>query len=157
MINQKQLTEFLVKAKKATYASGDEKLERKEDDKSKTLVFEEGDWKYHDNYFGGDPFGGREVVFFKNQPVYMMVYYGRMDDSVPDIHAVSKVIKGALSLITADAPFRGPKRHEVDDLLYTNDWTGDVSNFSGEESITENNKEIYQAKYSGGLVDQRKE
>ncbi|HNY04800.1 MAG TPA: hypothetical protein PKI92_03540, partial [Candidatus Woesebacteria bacterium] len=75
MLDIKNLREFLVKAKKSTYASGDASKEIVELDKSTTLIFEEGDFKYHDNYFGGEPYGGREVVFFKGEPVYIMVYY----------------------------------------------------------------------------------
>ncbi|GHV24908.1 hypothetical protein FACS1894176_02220 [Bacteroidia bacterium] len=52
MINLSELCRFLTKAKKATYASGDSTKKIKESDFSTTLLFEEGDWKYHDNYFG---------------------------------------------------------------------------------------------------------
>ncbi len=58
MVEIKNLCNFLVKAKKAIYASGDENTKIKESDKSTTLIFEEGDFKYHDNYFGGEPYGG---------------------------------------------------------------------------------------------------
>ena len=76
MINLNELRAFLVKAKKATYASGDDSAKIIEKDKSTTLIFEDGDWKYHDNYFGGEPYGGREVVLFQGNPVYIMTYYG---------------------------------------------------------------------------------
>ena len=78
MFDLKQLCEFLVQAKKSTYALGDDSIKIKESDGSTSLIFEKGDWKYHDNYFGGEPYGGREVVFFKNKPVYIMVYYGQI-------------------------------------------------------------------------------
>ena len=78
MINTKELIEFLDKANKVGYANIFAK-KIKEKDKSKTIIFKEGDWLFHDNYFGGEPYGGRGVVFFKKYPVYMMVYYGYVD------------------------------------------------------------------------------
>lgn len=157
MFDKKEICKFLVKAKKATYASGDEAKKIINDDKSTTLVFEDGDWKYHDNYFGGEPYGGREVVFFKNEPIYMMVYYGKVDESVSDFGAVYGILQKALSLIPEDYPFRGPKEHIQGDLQYTNNFIGEIDDFSGEEKISQSGKEIYSAKYIGGLVDQRKE
>ena len=62
------------------------------EDKSTTLIFESGDWKYHDNYFGGEPYGGREVVFFKGEPIYIMVYYGVVDESVSDHNKVYGIL-----------------------------------------------------------------
>lgn len=53
MINQKQLCEFLVKAKKAGYASGNNTNKTKEKNKSKTITCKNGDWLYYDNYFVG--------------------------------------------------------------------------------------------------------
>jgi hypothetical protein len=58
MFNKENLCKFLVKAKKTTYASGDDNKNIKEKDGSTTLIFEDGDFKYQDNYFGGEPYGG---------------------------------------------------------------------------------------------------
>lgn len=158
MIDLNELCKFLVKAKKATYASGDVARKIIENDKSTTLIFENGDWRYHDNYFGGEPYGGREVVFFKDQPVYMMVYYGWVNESMDDFKSTYSVLQGALSLIPGDKPFRGPNKFEKDGFVYENNYEGEVDNFFGEEVIfNENGKEIYKAKYIGGLIDQRKE
>jgi hypothetical protein len=158
MINPNELCKFLVKAKKSTYASGDTAKKVIESDKSTTLVFEDGDWKYHDNYFGGEPYGGREVVFFKNLPVYMMVYYGQVIEGVSDIQSVYKILQSALANIPADKPFRGPKQYSLDGNEYINIFEGEIESFSGEEIIKlVDGKEVYKAMYVGGLVDKRKE
>jgi|TARA_Y100000310_G_scaffold55491_1_gene50864 hypothetical protein len=157
MIDETRLCKFLAKAKKATYAAGDSAKKIAENDKSTTLVFEDGDLKYHDNYFGGEPFGGREVVFHKNEPIYIMVYYGLVDESTPDFKAVYKFLQKALLLIPEDRPFRGPDKFTENDLTYTNSCTGEIGNFFGEETIMRAGKEIYKARYSGGFVDIRKE
>jgi len=157
MIDKKRLCKFLVYAKKSTYAAGETAKKVVEDDKSTTLIFEDGDLKYHDNYFGGEPFGGREVVFLQNQPIYIMTYYGLVDGSVSDFEAVYNVLQKALSLIPEDYPFRGPKEHTVGDFTYKNTFTGEIDNFFGEEIISHAGKEIYKARYIGGFVDIRKE
>jgi len=155
MINKNELCKFLVKAKKATYASGDDAKKIIGDDKSTTIVFEDGDWKYHDNYFGGEPFGGREVVFFQDQPVYIMVYYGKVAESISNFKVVYKILQKALSLIPEDKPFRGPREYHEDNFSYINSFTGEVNNFFGKEIIKEGEKEVYKAIYSGGFVNQR--
>lgn len=156
MFNTKELCKFLVKAKKSTYASGDNSRKIIESDKSTTLIFEDGDFKYHDNYFGGEPYGGREVVFLKNQVVYIMVYYGWVYENINNFSEVYNVLQGALSLIPEEYPYRGPKEYISGDYVYSNNFIGEVDNFGGEEVITFNGKEVYRAKYMGGLVDKRK-
>jgi len=135
MINIQDLCKFLVKAKKSTYASGDESKKIIEKDKSTTLIFENGDWKYHDNYFGGEPYGGREIIFYKGEPVYIMTYYGRVYESVVDLKGVYKTLQQALTLIPEDNPYRGPKEFNEGNYTYSNDFVGDVDNFFGEEII----------------------
>ena len=158
MIDLKELCKFLVKAKKSTYAAGDIAKKIVGIDKSTTLIYEDSDWRYHDNYFGGEPYGGREVVFFKNLPVYVMVYYGWVNKSAIDFKAVYKILQGALNLIPEDKPFRGPKKYNEDSFEYANVFEGEIDNFFGEEIITsKDGKEIYKAKYIGGLIDQQKE
>ena len=155
-MNTKKLCQFLVTAKKQSYAAGDKAVKTVEKDKSTTITFEQGDWKYHDNYFGGEPFAGREVVFFQGQPVYIMVYYGWVDKSVTDFSQVYGVLQKALSQIPEDKPFRGPKQMADGDFSYRNNFSGQVDNFSGQETITRDNQVIFTTKYIGGLVDQRR-
>lgn len=155
MLNLDELKSFLVKAKKATYASGDESAKIIGEDKSTTLIFENGDWKYHDNYFGGEPYGGREVVFFQGKPVYIMTYYGWVDEKVTEVKEVYKTLQEALRLIPEDKPYRGPTEYSQGSYSYINHFEGEIDNFSGEEVIKLGDTEVYKAKYMGGLVDQR--
>jgi hypothetical protein len=154
MIDLNELRRFLVKAKKSTYASGNESIKTKENDNSTTLVFVDGDFKYHDNYFGGEPYGGREVVFYQGAPVYMMVYYGFVTKDASDVNNVYSVLQKALSLIPEDHPYRGPTKFKEGDYQYSNEYKGEVDSFSGQELIEHNGKIIYEASYIGGLVDQ---
>lgn len=157
MIDKQRLCKFLSDAKKLTYAAGETAKKIVEADKSTTLIFEDGDLKYHDNYFGGEPFGGREVVFLQNKPIYIMTYYGLVNESVSDFETVYKVLQKALSLIPEDYPFRGPNEYSENGLTYKNSHNGEIDNFFGEEIISSSQgKEIYKAKYIGGFVCQRK-
>lgn len=153
MVDLEQLRLFLLESNKAGYAGGEEKKWIKEPNGSTTIPFESGKWKMNDNFFGGEPYGGRIIVSYDGKPVWMMVYYGWVEQGVtPSV--VYAVLRSALMEMPENAPFRGPKQTEKDDCIYTNNWHGDVARYSGEEKITQNGKQIYTARYMGGLVDQ---
>lgn len=155
-MNLTELKEFLVASNKAGYAGGEQKKWIKEADGSTTIPFEKGEWRSNDNYFGGEPYGGRIVVFHKDQPVWMMVYYGFVAEGI-GADPVYGILRNALMRMPEEAPFRGPGEYEEGDLTYLNNWTGDVDKYSGEEQIVDKNKGlVYKANYFGGLVDQRK-
>lgn len=158
MLNQQELIKFIGEANKAGYASGDENSLINENDNSKTIVYESSDFRFHDNYFGGEPYGGREVVFYENKPVFIMVYYGRISDKNIDKKIIYSFLQNALKLFPEDKPFRGPEQYEeiVDGkkLEYKNNWSGEIDYFSGNETISVDEVQVYDAKYSGGLVDQ---
>src|SRR5687767_7405866 len=99
---------FLVKSNNAGYAEGDEKAWTKEADGSWTIAYEEGRWRSHDNFFGGEPYGGRTVVFHDEVPVWMLVYCGWVDES-SDPKRLYDVLKNALKEMPKEAPLRGPR------------------------------------------------
>jgi hypothetical protein len=146
----KDLIGFLIKAKKSGYASYSNQI--KEADGSFSTRFEEGDFKFHDNFFGGEPFAGREVVWYKNKPYWMVVYYGA--DTTGKEEAIPTLTK-ALSNMPDDFPTRGPKKLTNGEFEYENKWTGDIEKFYGEETIGKKGKQIYKANYMGGLVNLR--
>jgi len=79
-MNKEVLRQFLVDSNKAGYAGGDEKKWIKESNGSTTIPFEKGEWQSDDNFYGGEPYGGRVVVFYKDKPHWMMVYYGWVEE-----------------------------------------------------------------------------
>jgi len=149
-MNFNDLKTFLIAAKKRGYASNGELSAVKEEDGSKSTRYEQGVWKFHDNWFGGEPFGGREVVFYKKIPYWLMVYYG--SESKKTENLIIFLIK-ALRVIPKEMPIRGPKTFEEKAFLYKNLWEGTIDKFIGKETIYCNGKEVYQAKYIGGLID----
>jgi len=147
-MNKKVLIDFLIKAKKRGYAAGNE---TKEPDGSYSARLEEEDFKYHDNWFGAETFGGREAVFYKNKPCWMMVFFGSGKEfAIP-------TLKKALLSAPNDFPARGPRELEDGSFKYKNVWQGDIEKFSGEEEIIKNGKIVYNAKYIGGLINKEYE
>ncbi len=153
-MNKKALTQFLIDSNKAGYATGEEKKWIKEKDGSTTIPFEKGAWRSHDNFFGGEPYGGRIVVSHESKPVWIMVYYGWVADDA-NADSVYKVLRRALSAMPEKAPFRGPREFTQGEFAYTNKWEGDLERYSGAEQITQGKKVVYKADYRGGFVDQR--
>ena len=151
-----ELKKFLALANKTGYASGNRKSLTKEKNHSTSISFKSDVWEFYDNYFGGEPYGGREVIFYKGQPVWMMVYYGSVDNSIKP-EKIYPFLQKALGLFPKDYPYRGPAVFEEDGYIYKNNWSGEIDNFSGKETIINDNKEIYSASYIGGFIDQRKE
>ncbi len=150
---EKELKLFLVEANKTTYASGDESIAKHEPDGSTTLEYKQGDWSYHDNYFGGEPYGGRIVLSYDKKPVYMMLYYGRITDASVESGLIYKFLREALRLVPNDKPYRGPDEYVNGDFRYINKVAGDVDEFYGQEAILHNGAKIYHATYFGGYVD----
>lgn len=146
------LKQFIHDASRATYASGDESIKVKQPDGSTTIEYREDDWVFHDNYFGGEPYGGREVVFYQGKAMWMMVYYGFVHIEIGNAE-VYGVLMEALRHTTVEAPYRGPKLFEKDNWRYENKLEGEVGNFHGTEKIYRDGQCVYEASYIGGLVD----
>lgn len=146
------LKEFILLASRATYASGDDSIRKKQSDGSTTIEFVDGRYKFHDNYFGGEPYGGREVVFLNDKAIWMMVYYGvvHIKNSNAEVYGF---LTESLRNTTVEAPYRGPALFEKDNWKYENALTGEVENFSGTEKIYRDGECVYEASYIGGLVD----
>lgn len=148
------LRRFILQANKSGYTSGKEKQWIKEKNKSTTILFNQGPWKMNDNFFGGEPYGGRIIISYNNKPYWIMVYYGWVIKGInPD--DIYPFLRKALAAMPEDYPYRGPKELKEGKFIYKNQWQGNLDNYNGEELIFRDKKEVYRAKYMGGLVDQR--
>ncbi len=148
-----RLGAFLLKASTKGYATGESVIKKSADGSYYTQYFA-GEFRLHDSWFGGEPFGGREVVFFKGKPHWIMVYYGLDSGKAKGLIGFLKL---ALARPPKELPVRGPKQLKNGDFRYINTWKGNLQNFKGEEKIFYKNKEVYRAMYLGGLVDQRRD
>ena len=152
-VNTVQLIDFLIKAKKNTYAGAGDNISLPSPfSASKMLVFEEDHLNYRDIYFGTRQFSGQEAVSLTEHVLWSMTYSGK---SMPggDLQEIYDFLRQALLLIPADAPFRGPKELFGNaGLHYRNSYSGDIGFFSGEESICREGVLLYKLHYTGGWV-----
>ena len=143
----KQLVDFLIRAKQATYAGkGAETASSRV--KSHDLVFKEGEYMYYDTYLGGDKFAGEEALWISEVPYWSMNYVGRVtgDDFSGDF------LKEALLRVPEDKPFRGPEEYSEGDYTYKCSIEGDYEWFQGKEIITLKGEQIYECYFHGGLI-----
>jgi len=153
-MNVQNLQQFLIDSNAAGYAGGEEKKWIKEPNGSTTIPFILGEFSSHDNFFGGEPYGGRVIVSYKQKPVWMMVYYGWVTKGI-DTAIIYPILRTALKNMPKEAPFRGPRELSIEEYVYKNTWTGIIEQYSGEECIIQGDTLLYTANYMGGLVDTR--
>lgn len=152
MFDLHQLNAFIVRAKAATYV-GDGEHTAPSRSGSHDLRFAEGEWAYHDSYFGGTDFIGEEVVYFAGKPVWAMNYYGRIlrDDLLTAAQA-GQMIKASLSRMYAEERFLGGFEYMENDLTYMDTSDGSAASFRGREIIRRGPETAYELMYHGGLI-----
>jgi len=150
--NQYKLRDFLVIAKKATYAKSGEGGERRLSDGTKEFIFKKGLYTYRDRYFGSNPFIGQEIVFYNKKTIWGMNYCGRVTNNTIDSHEVYSFLKKVLQKVTKQSPYRGPKRLVFGQWRYSCTVKGSTGDFSGQEAIFCNKKKVYELLFHGGEI-----
>lgn len=146
------LNEIVVAAKAATYVGGGVKAGASRTG-SHDLAWSQGHWRYLDSYFGGTDFLGQEVVWFKDEPVWAMNYYGYIVlPELIDGQRAGETIKAALSAMYAEGRFLGGFQWSGVHGTYIDRSTGDVAHFHGREVIMVEGREAYALDYFGGLM-----
>ena len=147
---------FLIKAKKNGYASqGDNTSIEPLIPGTKQLEYKEGDFFYRDIYVGMSYFVGQEIVYFKNKIIWSMCYAGGIEKNnieQSDIIQIYEFLRVALSKVSKDNIFRGPKIVKDNNKEYINESNGTLELFTGSEYIKMNGKRVYQLQYNGGLI-----
>jgi hypothetical protein len=146
------LNQFIVSAKRTTYVGGGAKLLPYRLG-SRDLQYQEGEWAYHDSYFGESDFLGQEIVYYQTKPVWGMNYYGRL--LRPDLataEQMGRMIMTSLSKMYQENRFLGGFEHIEGSFKYVDSSNGDVSAFHGTELIYLNDELVYQLVYHGGLI-----
>ncbi len=147
------LKKYMVKAQ-APHAFGTAEVTKDADNGAWIIAHTDGDWSLKDSFYGGQPYGGQETIFYKGKAVWIMVYYGRVYDTKLSANDVYDFLRKALQHPPKARPYRGPASFTEANLTYKNISQGEIDEFSGEEMILEGGTEIYSAVYFGGLVDQ---
>ena len=152
----KELREFLIEAKKNTYANATVKKKLSSRVGSNDYEYSNDEMIYHDTYFGGTQFIGEEVVYAagSEKPVWGMNYYGVTLNYELSEEAVDKTLRPALMMVGQDdvIPVRGPKLFENGEYRYTFEAEGDLDCFNGLEQIYKDDKKIYELRCCGGKI-----
>jgi len=142
-----KIINFLIRAKKATYAGKGAETESSRPD-SHDLQYCEGSLKYIDTYLGGEQFAGEEALWENNIPFWSMNYMGRVING----GILGDFLKEALMHVPVDMPYRGPARYENGDYLYTCSVDGDFDWFTGYEEIYHMDVKIYECFFHGCII-----
>jgi len=159
MIELDDLAAFLIRAKRATYASAEPPTAPALRPASHDYHYEETldgvTWAYHDTYFGTTHFVGEEVVYRDDEPVWAMNYYGTPVGAEVSESFIDRALHPALARVSEHPiPARGPHRHESDGWVYTFDADGDLTLFTGVEEIAPAvaGAPVYRLQCHGGRV-----
>ena len=143
----KSIVEFLIRAKRATYAGkGAETAPSRIG--SHDLVYRENNLMYYDTYLGGSRFAGEEALWISDVPCWSMNYIGRVTGSPFS----GDFLKEALLHVSEDMPYRGPEKYVSGDYAYFCSVEGDFDWFQGKETIICLGNQIYECCFHGGLI-----
>ena len=143
----KELVDFLIRAKQATYAGkGAETASSRV--KSHDLIYRDGDYMYYDTYLGGNKFAGEEALWISEVPYWSMNYVGRVTGD----NFSGDFLKEALLRVPEEKPFRGPDEYTDGDYTYKCDINGGFEWFQGYETISYKGALIYECYFHGGLI-----
>ena len=149
------IEEFLIEAKKQTYANENVSKTASSRLNSNDYEYRKDNMIYHDTFFGGTNFIGEEVVYIDNKTYWAMNYYGTTLDENLSEEAMDKALRPALMKVGEDKnviPVRGPKEFINGEYKYAFEVNGDINCFNGIETIYKNNVKIYELKCTGGLI-----
>lgn len=145
---KKSVVEFLIRAKRATYAGKGAETDATRP-RSHDLAYREGNLLYYDSYLGGNRFAGEEALWIDDVPRWSMNYAGRVTGEAFS----GDFLKQALLRVPEDMPFRGPLYYEDGDYVYRCAATGGFDWFQGRETILCQNVEIYECFFHGGRIE----
>jgi len=148
MTDRKSIIEFLLRAKKATYAGkGAESPSCRP--ASHDLEYSEGGMMYLDSFLGGERFAGEEAVWIDGIPYWSMNYAGQVtgEDFSGDF------LKEALLRVPFERPYRGPEFYSDGKYTYVCDVNGCFEWFQGYEAIYLDSEKIYDCHFHGSVIE----
>lgn len=152
----KDLYNFLIEAKKQTYANENVKKIASSRNGSSDYEYSNDKMIYHDTYFGGTKFIGEEVVYSSENvtPIWGMNYYGVTLNENLSEEAMDSALRPALMKVGEDniLPVRGPREYVNNGYRYTFEVNGDLEYFDGIETIFKGDEKIYVLKCHGGII-----
>ena len=74
-----EIKEFLQIANRSGYGNPDVKIKPTVDG-GQIIQHQSGDWCFSDRFYGGQPYAGQEIIYYKDDPVWAMQYRGWLTD-----------------------------------------------------------------------------
>ena len=122
----------------------------------KILTRTDSDWRYEDEFYGGEPYSGNETLWFNGKDVFRCVYWGKVAPDINFSDIYSFLRKALKEEPNGSCVHRGPEKFTEDKLTYTNECKGDIEEFIQTERIFLNEKEVYVAYFIGGRINVQK-
>jgi Domain of unknown function (DUF5680) len=146
------LNDFIVMAKRATYAAAAAKSLPYRLGTS-DLQFRDGPWSYHDSYVGEGrlPRPGDRVPRSTTGVEHGLLRLPPRPEHI-DAGQAGRTVQSALTSLYAEGRFLGGFVADVGEYRYVDTNAGDVERFSGEEWIERGGRRVYELRYFGGLV-----
>lgn len=116
-----------------------------------------GEYKYEDEFYGGEPYSGNETIWFKGKDVFRCVYWGKVEKGIKFGDVYDFLRKALMQGPDNNLVHRGPAEFIEDNLKYTNSIEGTIDEFRQIEKIFVDNKEVYVAYFFGGRVNTQEE
>lgn len=155
-ISLPELTEFLIDAKRRTYAGLDDDATVQDTclAGSMQLEWRQGDWFYRDIYYGMSKFIGLEAVYYEKRPVWAMSYSGGANQGaeIAEAKSIYGFLRSALMEVPREFPVRGPSSYSQSDFAYKMTSQGNLEAFSGLEEVSFQKEIGYRLSFSGGLI-----
>lgn len=157
---------FLIESKRHGYATGG--AEKVTESGAKEIVYERGDWRYTNNYVGGDTFMGYEHVSVRHPedptkwlPIWSMNYEGGIFDGRMSEVELASWLGKVLCRPDDNLPIRGPFNFRNSEGVYSlmpYKGADRLELFQAEESIrTHDGRMLYAASFVGQLVNRKLE
>ncbi len=122
----------------------------------KTLNRTNDNWKYEDEFYGGEPYSGNETLWANNQDVFRCVYWGKVAEKINFSNIYDFLRKALKEGPNGTCVHRGPELFVEGDLKYTNSCIGNIEEFVQVERIFLKDIEVYLAHFVGGRINVRK-
>ncbi len=151
-MDKNKLLAFLIEARSNTYAGGGGKVEPALPG-STQLEYKKGVWFYRDVYnLGNKIFMGLETIYFNNQAVWSMCYYGNFK-KITEKEA-DEVLRKALIEMKDKTRLWHPVEWKKGRYKYTciPDGQRNIDEISGLEEICKGANKIYFLYYAGGFI-----
>jgi hypothetical protein len=150
-INLDSLKEFLYIARANTFAADATSIENPRLLASTQLEFQKASYFYRDVFFSGNKrFMGQEIIYQDSKPVWGMNYIGSQIGKME-----TSFLKEALLKLVKKCRFGQSCGYEKREYKYQDQGRGDLAEFSGQEEIFSEGKNIYKLNYQGGLISDK--